>query len=627
MDKNAGSRSPSLGELRRFCRKAHHRLASRETDRIEQGPTPSAGPAASFFDEFVELESSVPDLASTLTTQAEQDAEDANINFLRGLDEGEDAPPERNEDSRRRAHRTFTSSGRRYTPTELPAMEDIDHEDPEPRNGPQDYHGWAPGTSEDDELSYIESLRSLSREERSLRRDSQDLRERMRNRLRREHLDARLAERDARLAERSARLVEYRQNHPPEDPSRHVDTPPVNESSLRTTALLQAVRGNAQFSAHSRNQLQRYILERERLGNEREEGRESSEPVEGAHSPQHRHIIDHVRLRQDIRMQQELLAEHQRRLERLTEAEWHLRNRTPPSDLVQIQNRRFRSWNVSSGRTSSDGRSVDSAIKYLGRLRLCETDQEGQETAEEVGFHRDDRKGEDFLTDTSLIPPPPESSWLNVGGVLSGSQSAVAATPSNPPNSTITTTTSLPPLVASSQYRSHIRHPTFGTTTARTTSPVRQPSTSNSSLPNPPGHEWSSHPQNIPSTTPPTAPPINDEHWPVKVTIQSIDYSSMSLSGTMEAFNVPDKSALTRESSITTYLEGDIIDFNLNTLETKSFKADVRTDATYWLRLPPFRDFKDEETMIRALTSQKWLREELMEKWILMRWKGQSHPI
>ena len=106
------------------------------------------------------------------------------------------------------------------------------------------------------------------------------------------------------------------------------------------------------------------------------------------------------------------------------------------------------------------------------------------------------------------------------------------------------------------------------------------------------------------------------------MTVDSIDYDTMTLSGTMEAFDVPDKNSPTKVSSITTYLEGEIIDFNTFTMETKSFDADARVDGMYWRKLPPFKDLDDDEAMARNLLSQEWLRKELMEKWVLMRWKG-----
>ena len=99
----------------------------------------------------------------------------------------------------------------------------------------------------------------------------------------------------------------------------------------------------------------------------------------------------------------------------------------------------------------------------------------------------------------------------------------------------------------------------------------------------------------------------------------------MTLSGTMEAFNVPDKSSPTHESSITTFLEGEIIDFNTHSLETETFNANARVDATYWRKLEPFKQLTDKE-MIRNLVSKRWLNEEFSQKWILMRWKGTSGP-
>ena len=138
----------------------------------------------------------------------------------------------------------------------------------------------------------------------------------------------------------------------------------------------------------------------------------------------------------------------------------------------------------------------------------------------------------------------------------------------------------------------------------------------------PPGHVTAGHSAHISDINTPTQ--INsdgDEKWPVKVTIHSIDYNSMSLAGTMEAFNVPDKSSPSCESGITTFLEGEIIDFNIHTLETKSFDANARVDGTYWRKLEPFKKLTDDE-IVKALLSKKWLTEELSNKWILMRWKG-----
>lgn len=92
----------------------------------------------------------------------------------------------------------------------------------------------------------------------------------------------------------------------------------------------------------------------------------------------------------------------------------------------------------------------------------------------------------------------------------------------------------------------------------------------------------------------------------------------------MEAFNVPDKTSPTKESSITTFLEGDIIDFNIHTLATKRWNATLDEDGKHWRQLEPFKNMADDE-VVRALTSKKWFEEELSKKWILMRWKGKQH--
>jgi len=88
----------------------------------------------------------------------------------------------------------------------------------------------------------------------------------------------------------------------------------------------------------------------------------------------------------------------------------------------------------------------------------------------------------------------------------------------------------------------------------------------------------------------------------------------------MEAYNIPDKTSPTRDAHIVTFLEGEIVDFNIHTLETTSFKADTDIDSTYWRQLQPFRDLTDDE-MIKNIVSKRWITEELTKGWILMRWK------
>ena len=591
-----------------------------------------------YLDQFAQLDGSVPDLAATLTTQAEQDAEDANLSFLRGeLPEDDEEPMlERYEENSRRRRRAVDAmlGGRRYTSESLRELDELDDHAAADRNNPQDYHGWAPAVSDDeDETSTFETRQPTFRlvDHHALRRaESQDLRERMRNRLRRDQLEAQLDERSNSRRNLHLDYVEGETEHRTRSLINGAVTQgPTSESSLRTTALLQAVRRNTQLSAHPRHQMQRYIPDRERNGVEIEEARRATStrpaPVSVLSPSQRRQINRETsglpeteRQRMQSEYQHQLMLLDQQALQTAYQRQEPYRGH----DSSRLERRTARYWTQQPELGSKkNARSVDNVIKYLERLRLCESDEEGRITAEEGGFASDDRIRGDFLIDTSIIPSPPRSSWLEIGGVLSGTQNAVA--PSRESNSS-SSSSALPsyyvPLMPPSQYRSRIRHPTFGTTNARTTSPV---------------------PRDSPRPQITTSPPVDvesplqinqndrnwinspaDERWPVKVTIHGINYENMTLSGTMEAFNVPDKSSPTRESSITTFLEGEIIDFNKHTLETKSYKADARTDAIYWRKLPPFCHLKDDDTMTKNLLSRQWLREELMEKWILMRWKG-----
>jgi len=530
-----------------------------------------------------------------LTTQAEQDAEDDNLSFLRTdfLDDDHHGSFEEARESRRRMRRAVDAlvEPRVYTPAQLQELGEL-QEASEGRMMQQRYNGWAPGTSDDEEEAHTErpERRGVSQssaallDEHVMRRD-EHIRDRMR--LRRLRDATQMEWRDTLSNDSSAHPSSPWDQHRSTE-NRNDDMPTVTESSLRTTALLQAVRRNPQFSARSRNELQRYILDRER-GDDRDRANpmRTNEPSSTALSPsQRRQLHREASVRQEIQQHRDLLAEHQQHRDYLEEQLRHQRNGlVPPSE-----NRRRRYWQTPS--PCAEKRPIGDAIKYLGQLRLCESDQEGQKTAEDGGFDPEEcspNRPDDFLVNTQLVPPPPRSSWLRVGGVLSGTQHG-SCLPSY--------ATLMPP----SMHRSRTRNPHFGSVPPRNTSPIRQ------------------SPESIAARS----PLLEEERWPVKVTIHSVDYDEMTLTGTMEAFNVPDKSSPTQMSSITTYLEGEIIDFNTFSLETQSFKADTRVDGMYWRKLPPFKDVSDDEAVVKRLLSTRWLREELMEKWILMRWKGSS---
>ena len=250
--------------------------------------------------------------------------------------------------------------------------------------------------------------------------------------------------------------------------------------------------------------------------------------------------------------------------------------------------------------------SIENTVRYLESLRLCESRNEGMHAADDSGFDPKElypHNVDDFLLDTSILPAPPATSFLHPGCVFSGTQHAMPAR----------WLTWNDPVLPSN--RSRVRLPNFGTPAPRTTSPVHTPTQANPTTP--------SQSRDRPTPAPET---IIDDHWPVKVSLHAVDLDEMTLSGTMEACDVPDKASPAKTSNITTYLEGEIIDFRRFTLETKSFKADSRVDGVYWRKLPPFRDMKDEEAVTKCLLSREWIEKELMEKWVLMRWKGSSLP-
>lgn len=500
-------------------------------------------------------------------------------------------------ESRRRMRRAVDTMAepRIYTPAQLEELGSLStYPDRISQHG---YQGWAPGTSDDEQENRPEG-RVVSRssaallDEHVLRRD-EHLRERMR--LRRLRDATQLEWRDYVRSDSATQVSSPRErSHFVESDTAGI--PAVTDLSLRTTALLQAVRRNSQFTARSRSELQRYILDRER-GDERDRVG-SVRPNESSNAnlsqSQRRQLHREATVRQEIQQHRDLIAEHQ---QHRTYVEEQLRqqrhNFVPPGE-----NRRRRYWPSPSPCPPSERRAVDEAIKYLERLRFCESDQEGLENAAEVGLDPEEccpKNPQDFLLNLRNVPPPPQSSWLRVGAVLSGTQHG--ASPSSLPSYT--------PLMPPSTYRARARNPHFGSHPPRNTSPVR-------------------HAPYFASSSSETSSVLVEERWDVKVTVDSIDYSAMTLSGTMEAFDVPDKNSPTKVSSITTYLEGEIIDFDTFTLETKSFKADARVDGMYWRKLPPFKDLSDDEAMARNLLSQEWLRKELMEKWILMRWKGMT---
>ncbi|CAN9196824.1 unnamed protein product [Alternaria alternata] len=268
-----------------------------------------------------------------------------------------------------------------------------------------------------------------------------------------------------------------------------------------------------------------------------------------------------------------------------------------PRDRASSTSRRSETASRSARQRSNENRMspmLEQTVKYLSRIRHCQSEDESWERARDAGILTKDYflQHADFVADTSHIAPPTETSWLAPGAILSGCQHA----------------TTMPAVTTS--YSRHAGLP-------------------------PPIRPWIWNPSEASTsrTSHHSDAQPHQDRWPVKVTIHDVDWDQMSLSATMEAYNVPSHPhshtifptnnttpPVTRTSSITTYLEGEILDFNTHTLLTESFKSNAANDATYWRKLPPFQKMSDED-VVRALTSKKWLTEVLGQDWILMRWK------
>ncbi|KAL4896657.1 vacuolar import and degradation protein-domain-containing protein [Aspergillus ambiguus] len=355
-------------------------------------------------------------------------------------------------------------------------------------------------------------------------------------------------------------------NHPTE-PSIHRprDRPELSLSS--TEALLQSVRRQPRFSRT--RTLHNYLLDRERSGQESEESRDRSAAsrayrfIPSSRGEPHR-LLTHNDLRARISAHRQL----------------HMEN--PPSPRLK------------------------ETIKYLDRLRESNSLEESLTSAAAGGFVQLDFlpwDEEDFILETTSIAPPPVCSWLRPGMVFAGSQRAASSINSIFSQRLPTSPLSNDPMIVNGSEPNNT-----------TTSSSNSNSNSNRiSVYTSSGRRYlANNIYNLGAG--------KDENWPVKVTIHDVNEHDMTLSGTMEAYNIPDKTSPSHDAHIITFLEGEIIDFNTHTLETKNFKADAEIDSTYWRELQPFKNLSDEE-MTRNLVSRKWITEELSRGWILMRWK------
>ncbi|KAI9663976.1 MAG: hypothetical protein M1821_007467 [Bathelium mastoideum] len=526
----------------------------------------------------------------------------------------------------------------------------------------QSLYDWAPANDEDDGEELEDILRELRQQQPNTHPEILRV-------LGRSQLDA---EREARSRAYSSRFLN----------SHSAPHPQSSESSLRSAAILQSVRRHPRFAARSRDYLQRYVMDRERAGNDGEDReRLSSRWIRPSSMETTRYEMNR------------LAWQTQQRLH-----EFHPRDGQTRSGSLRRNHPDSPSQN-----TSSSSPYLESAIKYLSRLRDSTCYEQSLFHAIEgglvtKGFFGDQR--DDFILDPESLLPPPPSSWLAPGMVFEGSQHATATA--------AITSTSYPSQAFSGHsasstatYRLLNNNQSIASTTFDPA--ISRPNGGNFD----PSRPWLSYTPTPPTPLGESAQTANtaivQDNWPVRVTIHAVDYKKMTLSGTMEAFNVPSHppTYTTLSSShptgqtpalytpgplsylshtaagstsplsppspgtptaspipptgkpITTYLDGEILDFaHHHTLLTTAFQASPATDACYWRKLPPFAPHttptttapsanatcnpnsgaggsggsvgntggSGDEGLVRRLLSKSGY-EELRRDWILMRWK------
>ncbi|GAB7345022.1 hypothetical protein MBLNU457_3441t1 [Dothideomycetes sp. NU457] len=279
---------------------------------------------------------------------------------------------------------------------------------------------------------------------------------------------------------------------------------------------------------------------------------------------------------------------------------------------------------------------LENAIRYMDRICDSQSYNDSLNAAMDTGFANKEffaDKHDDFIMDVSQIPSPSSSSWLQSGIKFKGSQHTTHQ--SEPERST---------------YRP------LGYPNNVTWQPEQQPFDATR-----PWLSYNSVYNSLRTTgeaAGPTLPVL--ENWPVKVMIHTVDEETMTLSGTMQAYDVPNHtnptsttSSKNHDSPITTYLEGHIIDHRTHTLRTPcdekkhhhrstdrtrtpappsttpsrlptnriTFPPTTPTiDAANWRRLPPFSSIESDDEVARVLLSLDRLS-EINSQYIFMRWK------
>ena len=650
------------------------------------------------------LSSPAPDLAATLhTSHTAEQADDANVAFLRDSVDLLDSLPAST--SARAAHADVERDPRRaeYRHTEIRGMsaaqgamreatEEVSahrerlqriaarlnrrsglstsseaagaygNRTPSPNR--QSLYDWAPATGETEEAQEVEgplaNLVDLVRQQRQ-EISAEDLRW-----LEASEEDARRQRQGdgARAASASEAVVaEHRRIMLRASERRRRETEWVN---LRSRAMAQRARQEGEGSPSSTERMLRYVMERERSGLSEEEERARGagwvrpSPVRGERTSEEIEAAAVERRSTRPYVDPRLAVERQREQERHERVAAFRRGHLAENVLPRLQ----RISTPAPPPVDTKPSLVENALRYLSDLRFATSYEDSLSTAIEHGLATKEwfaDKHDEFITDLSELPPVQESSWLQPGAVFEGQQHATTTTAN---------LTHQPPTNSRNVEQINPNYRPSPGPTLGFDHPPGSTHISNFSAARP----WLSHPGPRAS-----APKETHDSWPVRVTLHAIDHDKMTLQGTMEAYDVPQHpsslninhpshtpssptKAGKKHAPITTFLEGEIVDFKTHSFLTpnvgdrkkrKSGPHDTtpenRTpyttipttlpfppatpaqDASNWLRLPPFSTLAQPtttsptppspDTALATLLLTLPSLTSILESHIFMRWK------
>jgi hypothetical protein len=277
----------------------------------------------------------------------------------------------------------------------------------------------------------------------------------------------------------------------------------------------------------------------------------------------------------------------------------------------------------SSPKRSDTFLKVRKLIRYLTMLRDCDAEDGGLQVARDLGLdsmYVPDGSGSpsDVPIHIDSMPAPEYSHWLEPGMVWHGLQSTERETPQR--------STILASSLSREQQRDLFRRSILQRERARragetdpTTSSLLDSERYLSDLLQDSNGRWTFGQNGTTSLTshPPQTPqPTPSDNWPVTISLESVDWDKMTVTGKMSASHMPEKLSSQHQndspehptaSSMSSFFTGEIIDFRRYTIETLEGDYDVGgldVDARYWQRVGPFKREIEQVRRLRGRARQ-----------------------